>query len=223
VTDVQVSNFTAKSTRFFAGLEQDNSKDYWTANKAIFEKEVKEPMAALLDSLPERFQPFKVFRMNRDIRFSPDKSPYKTQHGAAHEIDGTVYYVHLDARGLMAACGAYMMAPDQLERYREAVAADATGRELQDILHDLRQRGFEVGHGMGEPLKTAPRGYPRDHPRVDLLRQKAVSAHRGLTGTPLQEAGAVRQFVVETFDACAPMNDWIKSNIGRTRTASGRR
>jgi uncharacterized protein (DUF2461 family) len=103
MTDVQVSNFTAKSTRFFAGLEQDNSKDYWTANKAIFEKEVKEPMAALLDSLPERFQPFKVFRMNRDIRFSPDKSPYKTQHGAAHEIDGTVYYVHLDARGLMAA------------------------------------------------------------------------------------------------------------------------
>src|SRR4029453_12658650 len=141
VTDVQVAGFSAAATRFFAGLERDNSKDYWTANKTVFDKEVKEPMAALVDSLPERFQPFKVFRMNRDIRFSPDKSPYKTQHGAAHETDGTVCYLHVDARGLMAACGAYMMAPDQLERYREAVATDATGRALQGILSDLSERG----------------------------------------------------------------------------------
>jgi uncharacterized protein (TIGR02453 family) len=224
VTEVQVGGFSATATKFFAGLEQDNSKDYWTANKAVFETEVKEPMAALLDSLPEQWQPFKTFRMNRDIRFSPDKSPYKTQHGAAHEIDGTVYYVHLDAHGLMAACGAYMMAPDQLERYREAVAADVTGRALQEVLQDLRRRDFGVGVGhMSEPLKTAPRGYPKDHPRVELLRQKAVSAHRRLTGSGLRSAAAVREFVVDTFDACEPMNDWIKSNIGPTRTESGRR
>lgn len=217
------SGFTGKATKFFAGLEDDNSKDYWTANKAVFDTYVKEPMAALVESLPERFQPFKVFRMNRDIRFSPDKSPYKTQHGAAHEADGTVHYVHLDAHGLMAACGAYMMSPDQLERYREAVAADATGRVLEGILRDLSQFGVEVGQGMAEPLKTAPRGYPKDHPRVDLLRQKAVSAHRRLTGTPLRDADAVRQFVVETFDACEPLNDWIRSNVGSARTPPGRR
>ena len=144
MADAQVGGFTTKATKFFAGLERDNSKNYWTANKSIFENEIKEPMAALVDSLPERFQPFKVFRMNRDIRFSPDKSPYKTQHGAAHETDGTVYYLHVDARGLMAACGAYMMAPDQLERYREAVAADATGRALQGILGDLSQRFLDL-------------------------------------------------------------------------------
>ena len=223
VADAQAGGFTAKATKFFTGLERDNSKDYWTALKSIFENEVKEPMAALVDSLPERFQPFKVFRMNRDIRFSPDKSPYKTQHGAVHETDGTVYYLHVDARGLMAACGAYMMAPDQLERYREAVAADATGRALEGILNDLSQHGIEVGHGMTEPLKTAPRGYPKDHPRVDLLRQKAVSAHRRLSGAPLRDAEAVREFVVETFDACGPLNDWIKSNVGSSRTGSGRR
>jgi uncharacterized protein (TIGR02453 family) len=222
VADVPSGGFTAKAAEFFAGLESDNSKDYWTANKAVFEKDVKEPMAALVDSLPERFQPFKVFRMNRDIRFSPDKSPYKTQHGAAHEADGTVYYVHLDAHGLMAACGAYMMAPDQLERYREAVAADTTGAALEGILRDLDERGIEVGHGMGEPLKTAPRGYPKDHPRVELLRQKAVSAHGRLAETSLRDADVVRQFVVDTFDACEPLNNWIRSNVGSARTASGR-
>jgi uncharacterized protein (TIGR02453 family) len=222
MSDVLAGGFTAKATKFFKGLESDNSRDYWTANKAVFEQEVKEPMAALVDSLPERFQPFKVFRMNRDIRFSPDKSPYKTQHGAVHETDGTVYYVHVDARGLMVACGAYMMAPDQLERYREAVAADSTGRALEGILTDISQRGIEVGHGMGEPLKTAPRGYPKDHPRVDLLRQKAVSAHSRLAGTSLRDAAVVRQFVVDTFDACEPLNDWIRSNVGSARTASRR-
>jgi uncharacterized protein (TIGR02453 family) len=222
VADVPSGGFTAKAAEFFAGLESDNSKDYWTANKAVFEKDVKEPMAALVDSLPERFQPFKVFRMNRDIRFSPDKSPYKTQHGAAHEADGTVYYVHFDAHGLMAACGAYMMAPDQLERYREAVAADTTGAALEGILRDLDERGIEVGHGMGEPLKTAPRGYPKDHPRVELLRQKAVSAHGRLAETSLRDADVVRQFVVNTFDACEPLNNWIRSNVGSARTASGR-
>jgi uncharacterized protein (TIGR02453 family) len=215
----EVGGFTPKATKFFAGLERNNSKEYWTANKEVFENEVKEPMAALVESLPERFGQFKIFRMNRDIRFSHDKSPYKTQHGAAHEADGTVYYVHLDARGLMAACGAYMMAPDQLERYREAVAADSTGRALEGILDDLSKRGFEVGHGMTEPLRTAPRGYPRDHPRVDLLRQKVVSAHRRLEGSQLRDAAAVQRFVVDTFDDCGPMNDWIKSNIGSSRTA----
>jgi uncharacterized protein (TIGR02453 family) len=223
MAEVQAASFTPKATKFFAGLERDNSKEYWTANKAVFENEVKEPMAALVESLPEEFGPFKIFRMNRDIRFSADKSPYKTQHGAAHEAGGTVYYVHLDAHGLMAACGAYMMAPDQLERYREAVAADSTGPALQGILDDLSEHGFEVGHGMSEPLKTAPRGYPRDHPRVDLLRQKAVSAHRRLEGSQLRDAEAVRRFVVDTFDACGPMNDWIRSNIGSSRTATGRR
>src|SRR5688572_18267462 len=179
-------------------------------------------MAALIESLPEEFGPFKTFRMNRDIRFSADKSPYKTQHGAAHETDGTVYYVHLDAQGLLAACGAYMMMPDQLERHREAVAADVTGSALQDILRDLSQRGYEVGHGMTEPLKTAPRGYPKDHPRVDLLRQKAVSAHGRLSGPPLRDGAAVRQFVIDTFDACGPLNDWIMSNVGSAQASSRR-
>jgi uncharacterized protein (TIGR02453 family) len=215
--------FSPQATNFFEDLEEDNSREFWTANKAVFEIEIKEPMAALVESLPEAYQPFKVFRMNRDVRFSADKSPYKTQHGAAHQTDGTVYYVHLDASGLMAACGAYMMAPDQLERYREAVVDDDTGAELQAILDELTERGLEVGHGMSEPLKTAPRGYPRDHPRVDLLRQKAVSAHRRLTGAELQAGTTVRDFVVETFEACGRMNDWIAANVGESQMSMPRR
>jgi uncharacterized protein (TIGR02453 family) len=221
---VKVGGFGPKARSFFEGLENDNSKEYWAANKAVFEEAVKEPMAALVESLPEKYQPLKVFRMNRDIRFSADKSPYKTQHGAAHEAGGTVHYLHIDARGLMAACGAYMMAPDQLERYRQAVADEVTGVQVEEILRQLDKEGFEVGHGMSEALKNAPRGYPKDHPRVDLLRQKAISAHRRLTAAAkLRNADAARDWVIETFDACEPLNAWIIANVGPTTMEMPRR
>ena len=108
-TPTRVSGFRPAATHFFEDLEDQNTREFWLANKDVFDREVREPMAALLDSLPEEYQPFKVFRMNRDVRFSADKSPYKIMHGAAHGIPGAVHYLHLDASGLMVASGNYMM------------------------------------------------------------------------------------------------------------------
>ena len=174
-------------------------------------------MAALLDSLPDEYQPFKVFRMNRDIRFSADKSPYKIMHGAAHGAPGAVYYLHLDASGFMVACGNYMMQPDQLERYRQAVADAASGEELFEILTALRRRrSMRLGPGGPEPLKTVPRGYPRDHPRADLLRQKGLSAMRTRSGSELQNGPRLRSFVVETFEMCSDLTDWLGRYVGAT-------
>ena len=139
-TPTSTSGFGPAATEFFEDLEDQNTREFWLAHKDVFDREVREPMAALLDSLPEEYQPFKVFRMNRDVRFSADKSPYKTMHGAAHGVPGAVYYLHLDASGLMVACGSYMMQPEELERYRQAVAADSSGEELSEILAALRRR-----------------------------------------------------------------------------------
>ena len=74
------SGFSPKATRFFQDLEEDNSREFWTAHKDIYEREVKEPMAALLESLPERYQPFRLLRMNRDLRFTrPSREPSPTR------------------------------------------------------------------------------------------------------------------------------------------------
>ena len=209
------SGFGPAATQFFEDLEDQNTREFWLAHKDVFEREVREPMAALLDSLPEEYQPFKVFRMNRDIRFSPDKSPYKTMHGAAHGMPGAVHYLHLDASGLMVACGSYMMPPDELERYRQAVAADSSGEELAEILDDLsRHHSVQLSPGGAEPLKTAPRGYPRDHPRAKLLRQKGVIATRTSTGSDLQNGARLRSFVIETFEMCADLTNWLKRYVG---------
>ena len=216
-TSTRVSGFRPAATHFFEDLEDQNTREFWLANKEVFDREVREPMAALLDSLPEEYQPFKAFRMNRDVRFSADKSPYKIMHGAAHGIPGAVHYLHLDASGLMVACGNYMMQSEELERYRLAVADDASGEELTEIHAALRRRrSLEVGPGGPEPLKTVPVGYPRDHPRAELLRQKGLIAMRTRLASELQNGPRLRSFVLETFEMCSDLADWLGRYVGGT-------
>ncbi len=199
-----MSGFRPAATRFFQDLEDDNSREFWLAHADVYEAEVKQPMLTLLDSLPEQYQPFRLYRMNRDLRFTKDKSPYKVQQGAISEAAGGDYYLHVDGAGLLVAAGAYQLEPDQLERYRAAVDDARKGRALERILADLEQHEVETGMGM-PALKTAPRGYPKDHPRVGLLRRKGLVGSRRLTGAALGDGDRVRDFVVETFSACQPL------------------
>ncbi len=117
---------------FYDGLEADNSKAYWLAHKDVYETCVLAPMAALLAELEPEHGETKIYRPYRDVRFSKDKSPYKTAIGA-HVGDG---YIQLSAAGLAAGSGMYGMATDQLERYRRGGRGrlerlDAGGRHRQ--------------------------------------------------------------------------------------------
>jgi uncharacterized protein (TIGR02453 family) len=214
------TGFRAQATRFFQDLEEDNSRDFWNGHKEVFEREVKQPMTELLESLPEAYQPFRLFRMNRDLRFTKDKSPYKTHLGAISDSGGKDYYLHLDGTGLMAAAGMYMMEPDQLDRYRSAVDDDQSGPALERILAGLETRSVKT-QDIGMPaLKSAPRGYAKDHPRIALLRQKGLIGYRNLAGAKLRNGSAVRDFVVETFEACGPLVAWLGEHVG---TSAGNR
>src|SRR5208283_3963185 len=130
----------AEAIEFYEGLEADNSKTYWSANKSVYEELVLQPMTELLAELAPEFGEAKLFRPYRDVRFSADKAPYKTAIGATLGRGG---YVQLSAEGLAAGSGMWRMAPDQLERYREAVAAETTGKSLADLLTALRAAGFQ--------------------------------------------------------------------------------
>ncbi len=209
------SGFGRDALSFFAGLEADNSKAYWTANVSTFEQSVRNPMRALVGEVDESFRPLVVFRPHRDVRFAKDKSPYKTHIGAVGELEGgSIVYVQLSSRGLMAACGYYMMATDQLERYRAAVGDDRTGPGLESAIKEVTKAKLTVSHGGGEPLKTAPRGYPRDHPRIRLLQWKGVIGSREF-GAPswLFGAGAIKQ-VEQAWEATAPLSRWLDAHVG---------
>jgi uncharacterized protein (TIGR02453 family) len=207
---------------WFEGLEQDNSRDYFTRTRDVYERAVKGPLLALLAELEGEFGQAKMFRPNRDVRFSADKSPYKTQASAVvHAEHGTGdHYVEVSMDGLLAGSGAYQISRDQLVRYRQAVDEPGPGEELAGIVDGLRARGYQVH---GEALKTAPRGFSRDHPRASLLRHKGLTLFADLPpGRELYSRRAL-DHVRDTWRAAAPLNDWLSAHVGATEEVYERR
>jgi uncharacterized protein (TIGR02453 family) len=206
-----------EALEFFEGLEADNSKAYWQRNRDVYETMVRAPMEQLLEELGPEFGEGRVFRPYRDIRFSADKSPYKTHIGAMIG-DG---YVQLTADGLGAGSGMWEMAPDQLERYRAAVSEDRSGRKLVDVVARARAAGLEVtGH---EVLKTAPKGYPKDHPRIELLRYKGLITWREWPAAAWLGTRKAKDRVVEFLRLSKPLNAWLRAHVGRSTLPERRR
>jgi len=201
----------AEAIEFYEGLEADNSKTYWHEHKPTYEKLVRGPMEELLAELAGEFGAGRIFRPNRDVRFSHDKSPYKTAMGATLAGGG---YVQLSASGLGAGTGMYVMAPDQLERYRRAVAGDRTGGELAAMVKRLARSGIEVS--AHESLKTAPKGYPKDHARIDLLRQKGLITWKQWPVGAWLGTRKAKDRVVAFLRASKPVNDWLDVNVGES-------
>jgi uncharacterized protein (TIGR02453 family) len=198
----------AEALEFFEGLEADNSKKYWEAHKHEYEQLVRAPMEELLAELGPKHGETKIFRPYRDIRFSKDKSPYKTNIAAVLG-EG---YLHLSAHEFGLGSGMWEMAPDQLERYREAVDDQKSGVQLTRIVEKIRSGGAGVvSHG---ELKTAPKGYPKDHPRLEFLRYKGIIAWREWpTGAWLGTAKA-KDRVVEFLKLSKPLGTWLDAHVG---------
>jgi uncharacterized protein (TIGR02453 family) len=197
----------AEAFSFYTELEDNNNREWWLAHKDSYNALVRDPFMALLGELEPRFGPGKIFRPNRDIRFSLDKSPYKTAQGAfASTQEGLGYYLQVSADGLLVGGGYHSHSPAQLIRYRNSVDASGTGAALQHIVDAVTQAGFAVE---GEKLKTVPRGFPPDHPRAELLKHKSLSAGLDL-GQPAWVTGpeAVGE-IAALWDRLRPLVDWV--------------
>lgn len=199
----------AEALEFYEGLAADNSKSYWQAHKTAYDECVLRPMLELLAELDAEFGAGKVFRPYRDVRFSADKSPYKTAIGATLARGG---YVQLSADGLAVGCGMYHLEPDELARFRDAVSDDATGRRLETIVAELRAAGVDVT--ARDVLKTAPRGYAKDHPRAELLRHKGLVAWKQWPVARWLGTAKAKDRVVDVLRAAGPLNDWLVKNVG---------
>ena len=207
----------ADAIDFYDGLEEDNSKAYWQAHKATYDLSVRGPMEELLAELAQ-FGPGRIFRPNRDVRFSADKSPYKTAIGATMDNGG---YIQLSAAGLAAGRGMYMMAADQLQRYRQAVDAEPAGSDLAQLVAAARDAGIEITSR--DRLKTAPRGYPKDHPRIGLLCLKGLIAWRQWPAADWLATPEAKSRVVEFLAATGPIQDWLNSRVGASQLPAARR
>jgi uncharacterized protein (TIGR02453 family) len=202
------SGWPEEALDFYDGLAADNSKTYWAAHRGVYDELVLGPMAELVDELGAEFGDTKIFRPYRDVRFSPDKTPYKTHIGA---MVGSGY-VQLSAHGLAAGDGMYVMAPDQLDRYRQAVASDRTGPELEQVIATVEKAG--IGVSGRDTLKSAPRGYPADHPRIGLLRHKGLVAWQEWPAGAWLGTAEAKDRVVTFLRTTRPLSEWLAGQVG---------
>jgi uncharacterized protein (TIGR02453 family) len=195
---------------FYEDLEADNTKAFWTAHKHIYDEAVRAPLEALAAALEKEFGPAKFFRPYRDIRFAKDKTPYKTQQGAWFSESSV--YLQISAAGLMVAGGYWDTSSAQVERLRRAVADDVAGAALERALAAVRKARLELG---GHQLTRVPHGYPKDHPRADLLRYKSMTARRDFGSPAWLPSKRAQTEVVKAARSISPLIGWLDTHVGR--------
>jgi uncharacterized protein (TIGR02453 family) len=195
---------------FYEDLENDNTKSFWTAHKQVYDEAVRAPLEALCRDLEKQFGPAKLFRPYRDVRFSKDKTPYKTHQGAW--FGESSRYLQVSAAGLFVAGGYWQTSSEQVGRFRRAVEDDVAGPPLERALAGLRRKGYEVG---GEQLTRVPGGFAKDHPRADLLRYKTLVARKDLGCPPWLSTPRAKEEVVKAWRALEPLVAWLDTHVGR--------
>lgn len=205
------SGFPHEALDFYTRLEADNTKVFWEANKATYKSVVRASVESLCDELPA-YGPFHLFRPYNDVRFSKGKPPYKTQQGAYGETEGGAgFYVQLSAQGLMVGAGYYAMAKDQLERFRAAVDAEHTGSEIAGIVGGMsKQYRFTAI----DELKTAPRGFPVDHRRIELIRRKGLILIKEFGAPAWIHTKQAATKIRGVWEAAGEMNAWLDTHVG---------
>lgn len=198
--------FGRGAAQFFDLLAAHNDRATFAAHRQQYDEQVRGPLERLLGEATERYGGAgHITRPNRDVRFSADKSLYRLDASMwAGEVGGVYLRVHRG--GLQVGGGLYGPTRDQLARARTAVAeAPRAAADLRVAVVALAQQGFEMA---GPDLKTAPRGYPRDHPDIELLRLTHYAALRPLPLTA--DADRIRQ----AWHHTEPLLRWAADRVG---------
>jgi uncharacterized protein (TIGR02453 family) len=209
VTDDEPS-FTPAFFAFFRDLARNNDREWFTANKARYVADVQEPALAFIEDvglrLPDVSRHFvadprttggSLFRIYRDIRFSKDKTPYKThagiqfRHERTRDAHAPGYYLHLEPGSVFMACGTWHPDRDTLHAIRTAIATRPA--RWQGIVEDAAfSDNFRLG---GESLKRPPAGFDPDHPLIDELKRKDFIAVADLSEADATAGGFLDQFL----------------------------
>ena len=225
--------FTKRALTFFRGLARHNEKPWFEAHRDEYESEVRQPMRELIEDLDARFAEFapeiggdpkrSMFRIYRDIRFSKDKSPYKTHAacwfhhlnaartvGAEADAGSAGYYFHLEPGGRsMIGAGIWMPPRPQLNKLREAIAKDPKGFDKMARSIPSRFGGLDDEGA----LKRMPRGYAEDHPAAKWLRFQSFTSGRTLPDAQVTSP-KLASFLAREYGALLPLVRWMNGALG---------
>jgi uncharacterized protein (TIGR02453 family) len=219
---MRFTGFADADGRFFRKLAKNQRREWFQAHRAEYDDGWVAPMRLLLGEVRERIDPLfvrhalgdpRIFRINRDVRFSKDKSPYKTHIGGWVPVgDGrdphnpVPLYIQLGTSTFVGA-GHYLMDGPQLERYRAAVLDDGTGRELARIVGAIERAKFEIISF--DALKKVPKGMDPAHPRADLLKRKSLAVEFPALPKRLVVSRSLVGWLVRRIETARPLVEWL--------------
>jgi uncharacterized protein (TIGR02453 family) len=211
------THFSGEALKFLRGLKRNNDREWFGARKDVYERELKEPMLKLIGEVNEAMVEFApmhvrppqkiVMRIYRDIRFSKDKRPYKTHVSAwwvrdgLQKTSGAGFYLSVNPEEVVIAAGVYMPEREQLLAIRRYLAEHY--EEFRAVMKGRKLRAL-MQENDGVSLTRAPKGFPEDHPAIDLLKNKQWGVSARLPSERAMKTTLVKD-VVERFKAAAPM------------------
>jgi uncharacterized protein (TIGR02453 family) len=226
--NVQFTGFGPGTTAFLEDLVAHQDRAWFADNRARYDAELLEKQRAFVDAIGAAFAKVdprvqavpavdrSIFRIFRDVRFSRDKSPYKTYSDVFFWVgedrkSAPGYFMRIAPGEVWAGCGAHSLKPEQLARLRAGIIAPASGERFASILSDLEASGFEIGE---RTLARVPAGFPADSPRADLLRLTVVHAIRKVSPPPPEFASAAFvDWSMANFLRTKPLVDWLAETI----------
>lgn len=221
------TGFSDETVKFFRALNRNNNREWFHKNKHRYDEYVMAPAKEFVTTIAPFLYEISpdinaeprvnaaIRRINRDIRFSPDKTPYKTYQDfkflQGRDKEGAGFYMHCSAKGITMAGGVYRFDKTRLARYRAAVDDAASGRALEAAVRDVRKAGYEIG---GSHYKRVPRGFDPEHERADLLKHAGLYAWKDV-GMPKEfQTKAFPRFCARHFKRMSPINLWAVEYVG---------
>jgi len=233
----EFQGFPQAGLQFLAELTANNNKQWFEQHKPDYIQYVRDPALAFIEALGSRLKTLNknivydlrtngsgsLMRIYRDVRFSKDKTPYKTNVGIVfwedsdEKLKNSSFYFHLEPAGALMYAGVYQFEKSVLAAYRKAVLDDRKGVELAAVIDRLQADGYKI---TGEHYKRVPNGLPADHPRAQMLKHDSLGAH---SPTIAPEVVASPQLVEVCYEHCKhllPIEQWLAKLIGEVREES---
>ena len=218
--------FPDETFRFLEQLSLHNDKTWFEAHRRDYQDFYVAPVLAFIEAMGPKLAELpggaryearingSLFRINRDIRFSRDKTPYKNHidmwswQGERKGWDRTGYFMRLLPDQMILGAGMHAIDKARLPAFRDAIVADETGRALETMPAKIERAGsYAIG---GEARKTVPRGYDVAHPRARLLLYEGLTASLEGPIPPEASSGAFVDYCLAHFRNLSPINQWLK-------------
>lgn len=189
--EVFMSYFTKETVKFFKQLDKNNTKEWYEAHRDRLNEDVLDPakifvlhMGDMLRDIAPNVMAIpktdkSIFRLHRDVRFSKNKAPYKTNlgilfwEGEGKKMECSGFYMHVDPKTYFLGTGMYMFTPEQIKKFREVLYNPDKAEELKKIIKMIEKKGYKIND---THYKTVPRGFDKEYKYADMLKYNGLFA-----------------------------------------------